>query len=90
MLVPVVGQRSRVTPCSASRLSKASRRGSSPDLNPVERVWLYLRERFLSLRLLHSTDAIIGACCDAWLRLVAETDRIKSLCSYPWIEKVAS
>ena len=36
------------------------------------------------------TDAIIAACCDAWMRLVAETDRIKSLCSYPWIEKVAS
>jgi len=56
----------------------------------VERVWLYLRERFLSLRLLHSTDAIIDACCDARMRLVAETDRIRSLCSYPWIEKVAS
>jgi transposase len=27
----------------------------SPELNPVERVWLYLRERFLSLRLLHTT-----------------------------------
>ncbi len=53
-------------------------------------VWLYLRERFLSLRLLHSTDAIIAACCDAWMRLVSETDRIKSLCSYPWIEKAAS
>ena len=26
----------------------------SPELNPVERLWLYLRERFLSLRLLHS------------------------------------
>ncbi len=23
----------------------------SPSLNPVERIWLYLRERFLSLRL---------------------------------------
>ena len=29
----------------------------SPELNPVERVWLYLRERFLSLRLLPSIDA---------------------------------
>jgi transposase len=62
----------------------------SPELNPVERVWLYLRERFLSLRLLHSTEDIIDACCDAWMRLVAEPDRIKSLCSYPWIMKVAS
>jgi len=38
----------------------------------------------------HSTEAIIDACCDAWMRLVAEQDRIKSLCSYPWIMKVAS
>ena len=62
----------------------------SPELNPVKRVWLSLRERFLSLRLLHSTDAIIDACCDAWMRLVAEQNRLRSLCAYPWIEKVAS
>ena len=62
----------------------------SPELNPMERVWLYLRERFLSLRILHSTDAIIDASCDAWMRLVAERDRLRSLCAYPWIEKVAS
>ena len=62
----------------------------SPELNPVERVWLYLRERFLSLRLFDSTDAIIDACCDAWMRLVAEPDRLRSLCAYPWIEKVCS
>ena len=58
----------------------------SPELNPVERVRLHLRERFLSLRILPSTEAII----DAWMRLVAEPDRIRSLCAYPWIEKVAS
>jgi hypothetical protein len=39
----------------------------SPELNPVERVWLYLRERFLSLRLLPSAEAIVDACCNAWL-----------------------
>ena len=62
----------------------------SPELNPVERVWLYLRERFLSLRLFPSTEAIIAACCDAWMHLVAEPDRLRSLCAYPWIEKVAA
>jgi transposase len=62
----------------------------SPELNPVERVWLYLRERFLSLRVLGSTDDIIDACCDAWMHLVAEPDRIRSLCNYPWIAKVMS
>jgi hypothetical protein len=62
----------------------------SPELNPVERVWLYLRERFLSLRVLDDTEAIIDACCQAWNALTAEPDRIRSLCSYPWIMKVCS
>lgn len=37
----------------------------SPQLNPMERVWLYLRERCLSLRLLPDTEAILDACCEA-------------------------
>ena len=62
----------------------------SPELNPVERVWLYLRERFLSLRLFETTGDIIDACCNAWNRLVAEPGRVRSLCAYPWIERVCS
>lgn len=62
----------------------------SPELNPVERVWLYLRERFLSLRALGDTEAIIEACCDAWNTLTTEPDRLRSLCAYPWITKVSS
>ena len=62
----------------------------SPELNPVERVWLYLRERFLPLRVLDDTEAVIDACCTAWNALTAEPGRIKSLCAYPWIMKVAS
>ena len=30
----------------------------APELNPVERLWLFLRERFLSLRLFPDLDAI--------------------------------
>lgn len=62
----------------------------APELNPIERVWLHLRERFLSLRLLDDTPAIVDACCEAWNRLVAEPGRLKSLCAYPWIAKVSS
>jgi transposase len=60
----------------------------SPELNPVERVWLYLKESFLSLRLHNDYDAIVDAACKAWNRLVAEVGRIASLSSYPWILKV--
>ena len=50
----------------------------------------YLRERFLSLRVLDDTEAIIEACCQAWNALTEEPDRIRSLCAYPWIIKVSS
>ena len=62
----------------------------SPELNPVERIWLYLRERFLSLRFLPDTAAIVETCCRAWNALTAEPGRIRSLCAYPWIAKLAS
>jgi transposase len=62
----------------------------SPELNPVERVWLYLRQRFLSLRVLADYRAIVDACCDAWNRLIAEPGRLRSLCDQPWIRNVRS
>jgi transposase len=60
----------------------------APELNPVERVWLYLRERWLSHRLLDGYDAILEACCEAWNALTPE--RIRSLTAFPWITKVTS
>lgn len=60
----------------------------SPQLNPMERVWLYLRDRFLSLRLLQDYDAIVDACCKAWNVVAEDAERIRSLCLYPWIKKV--
>ncbi len=58
----------------------------SPELNPIERVWLYLRERHLSHRLLDNYDDIVNACCTAWNTLTAE--RLHSLTSYPYLEQV--
>jgi transposase len=55
----------------------------SPELNPLERIWLYLRERHLSLRVLEGYEAIVDAICRAWIKL--DPKRIASLCYYPWI-----
>jgi len=60
----------------------------APELNPVERVWLYLKERYLSHRLHADYDAIVEAASQAWSRLVDETGRLSSLCSYSWIPQV--
>jgi transposase len=57
----------------------------SPELNPVERVWLYLRERFLSHRVLDGYGAVLDAACRAWNALTAETGRLASLTGYPYL-----
>src|SRR5579863_4475646 len=62
----------------------------SPELNPIERLWLYLRDNRLTHRGFADTAQIIDACCDAWNALLAETGRIRSLCAYPWILKVSA
>lgn len=59
----------------------------SPALNPVERVWLYLRERFLSHRVLDNYTAVLDAACAAWSALAAETGRLASLTAYPYLLK---
>ncbi len=60
----------------------------APELNPVERVWLFLRERHLSQRLLNDYDAIVDAACRAWRQLTPK--RLRSLCAYSWIPQVSS
>ena len=64
----------------------------SPELNPVERVWLYLKSRFLSMRLLNDYKAIdtatVTATARAWRRLCRQAGRMASLSVYPWIMRV--
>jgi putative transposase len=58
----------------------------SPELNPVENVWLYLRERWLSHRVLAGGyGAVVDAACAAWNALRAEPGRLRSLTSHPWL-----
>ncbi len=56
----------------------------SPELNPVENVWQFLRQNFLSNRVFDTYDAIVDACCEAWNALVAAPDRIRTIASRDW------
>jgi transposase len=51
----------------------------SPELNPVENVWQFLRQNFLSNRVFASYREILDACCEAWNALIAMPDRIRSI-----------
>lgn len=58
----------------------------NPELNPIERIRLYLRERYLSHRLLDCYDAIAAACCRARNELTPQ--RLKSLTNDTYLEQV--
>ena len=43
-------------------------------LNPVENVWRYLGQKWLSNTVFETYDAIINAACDAWNKLAARPE----------------
>lgn len=58
----------------------------SPELNPVETVWAYLRSNKLSNRVFDSYDAIVEACSDAWNWLTQQPQRITSIGTRAWAQ----
>jgi DDE superfamily endonuclease len=60
----------------------------SPELNPVENVWEYLRQNYLSLRVWPDYAAIVETCCTAWNALMREPDRIASITRRDWARAV--
>src|SRR6187399_331163 len=56
----------------------------APELNPVENIWLFLRQNFLSHRIWNSYEEIVDACCAAWNALMAMPERIVSIASRDW------
>ena len=56
----------------------------SPELNPVENVWAYLRGSKLSHRIFDSYEAIADACCDAWVWLTEQPERITLIGTRDW------
>lgn len=56
----------------------------SPELNPVENIWQYLRANWLSNRVFEDYDAILDAGCEAWNHLIDQPDKIMSIGTRDW------
>ena len=56
----------------------------SPELNPMENVWHYLRENTLCSRVWDTYDDIVEACRQAWNFLIDDPERIRSIGSREW------
>jgi hypothetical protein len=56
----------------------------SPELNPVENVWPYMRDNWLSNRVFTSEKNILDHCADAWKRLANQPWTIMSIGLRDW------
>ena len=58
-----------------------------PELNPVENVWQFLRDNWLSNRVFKSYDDLVDHCCVAWNKLVNQPWRIMSIGLRQWAHR---
>jgi transposase len=55
----------------------------SPELNPIERLWAYLKSHYLSNRVFTDYGDLFAACRDAWNQL--DESRLRSLTQTTWL-----
>jgi transposase len=59
----------------------------SPELNPIENLWNYLKSHYWSNRVYADYDALEAAAVDAWERAVLDPELMKTVCAAPYASK---
>ena len=62
----------------------------SPELNPIENLWHYLKSHFWSNRAYANYDALQQAAMDAWRHAVLDQELVKSVCAASYIKRDTS
>lgn len=62
----------------------------SPELNPIENLWHYLRSHHWSNRVYDDWEALKGAAVDAMVAVGTDAGRIKSVCAAPYLDRPES
>ena len=57
----------------------------SPELNPVENLWHYIKSHFWSNRCYKDYEALLDAAQDAWQKIQAVPERLKTICAAPYV-----
>jgi len=58
----------------------------SPELNPIEQVWSWIRQHCLSNRVFSCYEEIVEQVSQAWNKFISVPDTVKSICSRDWIK----
>jgi hypothetical protein len=56
----------------------------APELKPVENIWQFMRNNWLSNRVFNSHDEIVALVCEAWNKLVDQPWKIMSIGRRDW------
>jgi len=59
----------------------------SPELNPVENIWQFMRDNWLSNRVFKSYNDIVDHCCYAWNLLCDQPWKILSIGMRDWAHR---
>ena len=62
----------------------------SPELNPIEQVWSWMRQNEIANRVFKDYEDIVDKCTSAWNNFRNDTDRVISLCSRDWAKLTSS
>ena len=62
----------------------------SPELNPQENIWQFIRQNWLSIRVFKTYDDILALSCEAWNKLIDQPWRIMSIGLRDWAHVDAS
>ena len=58
----------------------------SPELNPVENVWQFLRANWRAISVFDDYPAIVDACCLAWNRFADDPKTVTSITNRQWAQ----
>ena len=59
----------------------------SPELNPVENLWQYLRSHYWSNRSYDGYDDLRQAACKSWQAVCLDAELIRSICHCSYVER---
>ena len=62
----------------------------SPELNPIENLWHYLRSHYWSNRSYADTEALQEAAATSLVIVGTDTERMKTVCSAPYVAGLGS
>jgi len=62
----------------------------SPELNPIENLWHYLKSHFWSNRAYADYEALEQAAVDAWRTAVLDPELMKTVCAAPYLKSANS